>query len=227
MSWSESGQVEAGQGDVIAVSPNEIHDGAPIGASRCWDMIFVEPTTVARMAGTQAAGRELGFAARSAPSLLTHLEHALVALRAGEEAVAEEALTTLFSDVLLKKRPAGDRGPSRATTLVLERIRDRPDAPPSLDEVAGLMGMHRTGALRRFRREVGATPHDYAMQMRLRLARRALAAGSTPAEVALDLGFADQSHLTRSFVRQFGLPPGHYRSANATIVQDGERGRGV
>ena len=72
--------------------------------------------------------------------------------------------------------------------------------------------MHRTGALRRFRKEVGATPHDYAMQIRLRLARRALSEGSTPADVAADLGFADQSHLTRAFARQFGLPPGRYRS---------------
>ena len=42
--------------------------------------------------------------------------------------------------------------------------------------------MGRTGALRRFRRETGATPHAYAMQLRLRLARRAHSAGESAAE---------------------------------------------
>ncbi|MEM9706069.1 MAG: AraC family transcriptional regulator [Pseudomonadota bacterium] len=219
-SWSESGQIEASQGDLIAVSPNEIHDGAPIGEGRSWEMVFVEPATVVRLVGREAAAREFGFAAKRAPALMVHLEHTLLSLRVGDAAAAEEAITALLCDALIEACPIGDRRPSLATNLVLERILDRPETPPSLDEVAGLMGMHRTGALRRFRREVGATPHDYAMQIRLRLARRALAAGRKPAEVALDLGFADQSHFSRSFVRQFGLPPGRYRSANATIVQD-------
>lgn len=220
LSWSECGQVEAGQGDVIAVSPDEIHDGAPIGGARTWEMIFVEPATVASMVGKSAANRELGFAVRRAPLFQANLEYALRALQDRDSAAAEEALTAILSDALTQSRQAGDRGPSQATVLVMDRIRDQPDAPPSLDEVAALMGMHRTGALRRFRREVGATPHDYAMQIRLRLARRALSEGSAPASVAADLGFADQSHLTRAFARQFGLPPGRYRSAGATIVQD-------
>ena len=69
-----------------------------------------------------------------------------------------------------------------------DRIADRPDAPPSLDEVAALMGMGRTGAWRRFRRETGATPHAYAMQLRLRLARCALSAEESAAEVVAARG---------------------------------------
>ncbi|NER62084.1 AraC family transcriptional regulator, partial [Pseudomonas sp. MAFF212428] len=41
--------------------------------------------------------------------------------------------------------------------------------------------------------------------------RRQLAAGQRPAQVALDLGFADQSHLGRWFVRAYGLTPAQYR----------------
>lgn len=227
VSWSECGHVEARSGDVIAVSPNEIHDGAPIGGHRAWQMIFVEPEAIARLVGRYAADRELGFAARHAPGLKEKLDYALQALGDEDAAGAEEALTALFSDLLTETRPFGDRSPSRTTRLVLQRIHDRPDAPPSLDEVAQLMTMHRTSALRRFRSEVGATPHEYAMQFRLRLARRALAAGTGPGDVAVDLGFADQSHLTRAFARQFGLPPGRYRAARATFVQDRGRHRGV
>jgi AraC-like DNA-binding protein len=227
VSWSNCGRVEAERGNVIAVSPNEMHDGVPLGGHRVWEMVFVEPETIARLVGRSAAVRELGFAARPAPELKGYLEQALRALRYADAAAAEESLTSLFSTALLPPPPIEELGPSRETRLVLQRIHDLPASPPSLDEVAHLMGLHRTSALRRFRREVGATPHEYAMQIRLRLARRGLARGASPADVAIDLGFADQSHLTRAFARQFGLPPGRYSAANATILQDRRRWRGL
>jgi AraC-like DNA-binding protein len=51
------------------------------------------------------------------------------------------------------------------------------------------------------------------MQLRVQVARRHLAQGRAIAEVALLTGFADQSHLTRAFVRQVGITPGRYRAA--------------
>jgi AraC-like DNA-binding protein len=51
------------------------------------------------------------------------------------------------------------------------------------------------------------------MQFRVRLARRYLLQGRTIAETALLTGFADQSHLTRAFQRQFGVAPGRYLAA--------------
>lgn len=221
-SWSGLGQVEAGPGDVIAVSPEEIHDGAPIGSYRAWDMIYIEPKVVADFVGTTAAASELGFAARRAPNLADAVVRACELVSIGDANAAEEALTLLLADLLRPGTATGGIRVSTATNRVLARIRDCPEAPPSLDEVAALMDMGRTGALRRFQREVGATPHAYAMQLRLRLARRALVTGDRPSDVALDLGFADQSHLTRWFGRQYGVPPGRYRAAGANIVQDRE-----
>jgi len=47
----------------------------------------------------------------------------------------------------------------------------------------------------------------------VRLARRHLRQGHALAEAAQLAGFADQSHLTRAFLRQFGITPGRYRDA--------------
>ena len=49
------------------------------------------------------------------------------------------------------------------------------------------------------------------IQLRLARARRLLAQGQTPAEVAMALGFADQSHLGRWFRRAYRLTPADYR----------------
>jgi AraC-like DNA-binding protein len=51
------------------------------------------------------------------------------------------------------------------------------------------------------------------MQRRIDRARR-LIAGRTPlAEAAVASGFADQSHMTRVFVRKYGVSPGLYADA--------------
>ncbi|MFD0535866.1 helix-turn-helix domain-containing protein [Actinomadura luteofluorescens] len=66
---------------------------------------------------------------------------------------------------------------------------------------------------RAFRREYGMAPSDYQRQLRLRAARRLLARGDAIGDVAARTGFADQSHLTRWFVRCYGTTPGGYRDA--------------
>jgi AraC-like DNA-binding protein len=45
---------------------------------------------------------------------------------------------------------------------------------------------------------------------RLALARAAIATGEPLARAAADAGFADQSHMTRQFVRAYGLTPGRW-----------------
>jgi AraC-like DNA-binding protein len=61
-----------------------------------------------------------------------------------------------------------------------------------------------------FRRTVGITPLAYRNQRRIVEARRLLLAGQPIAAVALDVGYADQSHLTRQFQRIVGISPARY-----------------
>lgn len=73
-------------------------------------------------------------------------------------------------------------------------------------------GMSREGYSRRFRKERGVPPHAFGLQDRLNEARGLLRAGEPIAAVAVDTGFADQSHLGRCFRRAFGVTPGRYRA---------------
>jgi AraC-like DNA-binding protein len=100
-------------------------------------------------------------------------------------------------------------------TKALARLDANPTSPVSLAELADLSGVSRFQLLRGFAREVGATPHAYLVQQRVRLARQFLAAGKPIVDAAINAGFADQSHMTRAFVRQFGVTPGRYVAATA------------
>ena len=73
--------------------------------------------------------------------------------------------------------------------------------------------MSRYQIVRAFSRELGITPYSYVIQRRVRLARELLVTGEALATAAQLAGFADQSHMTRAFMRQFGVSPGRYLSA--------------
>jgi AraC-like DNA-binding protein len=80
-----------------------------------------------------------------------------------------------------------------------------------MDELALATGVDRFRLTRAFKSAFGLPPHAYLVQLRLARARHLLARGAQPADVATDLGFADQSHLGRWFVRAYGLTPAAYR----------------
>ncbi|WP_323121254.1 helix-turn-helix transcriptional regulator [Burkholderia alba] len=217
-SWSGRGQVDAHAGDAIMVNPGEIHDGAPLGGARAWRMVFVEPETVRRLAAEEGLDAvELTRPAVRDPLLAAHFARlfARATAIAAQPTASSEALVRLAAHVLTHHaaRPLRLAGPAPSVRRALERIDAAPAAPVTLEELAALSGVSRFQLLRGFSRDVGITPHAYLVQQRVRLARTLLASGRSIAEVAFDAGFADQSHLTRAFARQFGLTPGQYVGA--------------
>lgn len=67
-----------------------------------------------------------------------------------------------------------------------------------------------------FRRHFGCTVGAYMRRQRVALACRQLTGSDEPlADIALQTGFADQSHFTRTFKRQVGFTPAAYRKMSA------------
>jgi transcriptional regulator GlxA family with amidase domain len=65
---------------------------------------------------------------------------------------------------------------------------------------------------REFRRLLHMTPSDYLLRVRVLMARRRLEQTAEPiGAIALDTGFYDQSHFTRTFRTITGLRPLEYR----------------
>lgn len=65
---------------------------------------------------------------------------------------------------------------------------------------------------RSFKQSTGITPHRYVLQRRMELAKRLLEQSSGYlAEIARQVGFADQSQFTRVFHRIVGMTPSEYR----------------
>ncbi|MFM2406531.1 MAG: hypothetical protein RL223_4411 [Pseudomonadota bacterium] len=115
---------------------------------------------------------------------------------------------------------------SRADPL-LQRVRERlalcDGPPPGLAELATDAGLDRYRLLRRFQAAWGLPPHAWALQHRLALAHARVLRGEAVAEVAAALGFTDQSHLHRHFVRSYGYTPGALRRCAAMPYKTARR----
>lgn len=82
-----------------------------------------------------------------------------------------------------------------------------------LGEMARLLGMNATTFSRRFRETTGIPPYRYVQRTRIDLAKKALVhnRGAALSELALSLGFYDQSQFTNTFRKLIGLSPSDYR----------------
>ena len=102
-----------------------------------------------------------------------------------------------------------------AITTALQAIRERPAAPWSLDILARQARLSRTAFATRFRTLVGEPPMRYVTKARLSLAAGYLATSRISIyEIAVLAGYNDEASLSKAFRREFGQPPGEYRSAS-------------
>jgi AraC-like DNA-binding protein len=222
-SASGRGLVEAGPGDLITVNPGEVHDGLPIGDhGRAWRMLYLSPELVLNL---------LADIAEDHPGLDVEFHHptlhdtriaarfeALFRATASAPAAStdtlgvDSALLLLLQSLLHPRAPAPTALPS-GIAAARTRLDDELAAPASLADLAREAGLSRFQFLRAFTRATGLPPHAYLVQRRLQRARRLIGLGTPLAEAAAASGFCDQSHLTRHFVRCFGIPPGVYAAA--------------
>lgn len=220
-SWSGRGQVEAGPGSFICVNPGEVHDGRAIGGRpRSWRILYFDPAALADVRADIMEGGQGSFTF-AAPVFADRALHELFEAaflyarpRAEPQATmpCETAIVRLVARLGTHStaRSRTDEGPTACIRRARRRIDADPAAPVTLMELAKEAGLSRYQLIRAFARDLGLTPHAYILQRRIALAQRLIRAGCDLAEVATAAGFCDQSHLTRWFVRQFGVTPRRY-----------------
>ena len=96
---------------------------------------------------------------------------------------------------------------------LVHRLHVTLEREPGVSQLENVSPFH---LVRVFRDQIVLPPHTYLTQVRVKRAKALLAQRWPIAQVAFEVGFADQSHLTRRFKGVVGMPPGQYRK----IVQD-------
>ena len=99
----------------------------------------------------------------------------------------------------------------RAVAVVKDALQSAPEVDVKLDDLAALTGLNKFYLNRVFSKEVGVSPHQYQLGLKVQRAKDKLAKGEEIANVAFDLGFSDQAHLTRTFKRITLTTPGRFQ----------------
>jgi AraC family transcriptional regulator len=153
------------------------------------------------------------------PGHFPNLEAQALAWRAAAELRTQDDLTLIALEGLsLELLAIAGRSPdeSSRTTDWLDRateiVEEQFARPLALSVVAADVGVQPVRLARRFRARHGRSVGTYLREVRVRRAAARLADGNDSiADIALAVGFADQSHLHRWFVRLIGETPARYR----------------
>jgi AraC family transcriptional regulator len=79
----------------------------------------------------------------------------------------------------------------------------------SLSALSEAVGLSKPHFVRLFRNTTGTSPHRYVIQKRLNRAQQLLrSSDASLTSIALDVGFASQSHMSRTFRSVIGITPG-------------------
>ncbi|MGE8305378.1 MULTISPECIES: AraC family transcriptional regulator [Pseudomonas] len=210
-------------GQVFLLEPGDIHDGlAPTEEGFTYSTLYLEPAWLddqlralfehASSAGLPSFADTLCHDERlaRATALAFNSVH-YQDLRIVRQTAMDDLLACLTRHLHWRKRV----NPDPRLPLTAQRARDylhaHLDRDIGLEDLALACGVDRFRLTRAFKAAFGLAPHAYLIQLRLARARRLLSQGQTPAEVAMALGFADQSHLGRWFRRAYRLTPADYR----------------
>lgn len=208
----------ASAGDLLVIPPGLAHDGAagsPHGYS--YRACYLVPSVVGRIIEDANIGglpaeplllRGGGLGARAFKDL--------AALGDGTLSVLErqETLASLLAEVLEALRgqhwmakQVDPRAAARARAYLHEHFAE--DLKTA--DLAAVAGVSESRLSHVFSAAYKCSPGVYQMALRLAEARRLIRAGCPLAEVAAQLGFADQAHLTRRFKAALGVTPGRLK----------------
>ncbi len=203
-------------GEVVILHPDETHDGqAGTDSPFAYRAISIKPVEVQNIlqgvslpflqGGITRHPRFIQIATR----LLSEFDRPL-------ETMEHQDLIFSFANCLqhiTSKSIQHTQANYHAITRVREYIDDLMtlDASMSiditLDELAAVSNYSKWQVTRDFRSLYGTTPYRYVIFKRLQKAKALIEQGLPLVQVAINSGFADQSHLTRHFKSCFGTTP--------------------
>ena len=212
----------ADDGAILAVSPDEVHTAEP-RRDHGWTYTAMYPSTdlFSRAFGDVGDAptffREPIFRDDDLARDIVDSQNALTCPAPALE--AEELLLGVLRRLGERHGVrAVERGrvvtASRAVVVARDYLHEHFASPVKLAELANVCDTSPYHLVRSFRDAVGMPPHAYLTQIRSNHARDLILRGVAVSTAAYRCGFADQSHLTRTFKRIFGVTPGAYVSAS-------------
>jgi AraC family transcriptional regulator len=211
----------------IQVMPADLPHSFRSNSTIEWIHCYLEPTFVSQIAyeSVNPDRVELLLTLKKADLLIYQIGLALKASLEVDEIGSRfyaDSMATALSAHLLRHystrnhafRDYQDGLSKQKLRQAVEYIQAHLDEDLSLSEIANELGMSQYYFCRLFKRSTGVSPHQYLMQQRVEQAKHLLKQPErTITSVALECGFANQSHFAKCFHQCTGLNPREFRKS--------------
>ena len=169
------------------------------------------------MLGESLIGRAVDRPFLPDPSLRARVSALYDALACADDALEAEGRLHDVAGAIRRRsgaRATTEQRDDRRAADLAEAFRayldDRLFEPPTLAAAAADLGVSPTRLARAFSDAFSIPPHAYLDGRRLEVARDRILDGQPLADVAAEVGYVDQAHLTHRFKRFLGTTPGTF-----------------
>jgi AraC-like DNA-binding protein len=216
-------------GTLCAINPGVVHEGSP-ATKQGWRyrMFYPSPALVAGRLDCAQHGHASGKWGIGChviddrelyrEFLTLHVSSQLKAPLLERETRIGEFLRRLFERhgnfSPERKQP---RLAPRTVARVLDYLHSMYQHQVRVADLSLAAGVSDTHVIRTFSAATGIPPHAYLVSLRVERAKALLRDGHPLAAVALDVGFSDQSQLTRHFKRITGVTPGRFAAQTSPL----------
>lgn len=124
--------------------------------------------------------------------------------------ILNDYLHMIINDIYISVALAENIKDSDDIEQIKELMVQSPEQELDIEYLSGQVYLSKYYMIRKFKNDVGLTPHKFLLQNRIRKAQRLLQRGLKVADVAAEMGFYDQSHFVKSFRKIMKIPPEEY-----------------
>lgn len=205
-------------GTTMVLHPDEMHDGeAGSEAGFRYRMLYIEPALIQNI----IQGKPLPFL-KNGISNDPRLFKATNALLQSPTYYLDdfEEENALYDLVIALCEVSGQNLQKQKSYdyLAAERARDyihaTLDQNITLENLEKNVGRDRWGLSRDFRFFFGTSPHRYMIMRKLDIVKKCLTLGMPLIDATMTAGFFDQSHMSRHFIKAFGITPLYWKKVN-------------
>lgn len=213
-------KLSTSSGGLILINPGEVHTGEAADTHgfelrALYPSVSLMETAVFELTGRRALPffKEVRVDHPWATNRILSL-HKAILNRAGRLECESRMLWTMaqlvkrYADIGSTEGHVGKE--KRAIQQVRQYIDEHFAESVTLNTLAQHVALSPYYLLRVFGAEVGMPPYAYLESVRIRHTQRLIKAGKPLAEVAAEVGFSSQSHMTRQFKNIIGVTPGQY-----------------
>ncbi|QDO83734.1 AraC family transcriptional regulator [Shewanella psychropiezotolerans] len=212
-----------GKGCISTLNPDEAHNGQSVEAQGYQANVMSIPITYVNQITAELNIKEQFFASPLSwdPDLhlaFLHLHKNLTSPHAKQTQLQIETSLMAFTTEIFQRYGSVKTASHKQHALSYQQIidiksqfHDEMHYAFQLEGLAASMGLSKFQFLRQFKAATGMTPHAYLKRIRLEYAKKALAKGEAVIDIALQVGFFDQSHLNKAFKQAFLVTPSHFQ----------------